>query len=54
MESLIKLKKYKFVIRRVRELYTVKMTVTFAGDLADLRLTWYSREVFSKGEMAGV
>ena len=31
-----------FVIRRVRELYTVEMTVTFAGDLADLRLAWYS------------
>ena len=35
VELLIKLKNY---LTRVRQLYTVKMRTTFAGDLADLLL----------------
>ena len=46
MESLLKFKIYVFVVTRVQEFYTVKMTVTFAGDSGDLILAWLSGEVF--------
>ena len=42
-----------FVLTKVRELYTVKMTVTFPGISADLLLAWYSSEVFATREMTG-
>ena len=43
-----------FVISKGRELYTVKMTVTFAGVSADVLLAWYSSKVFARREMTGV
>ena len=43
-----------FVISIGRELYAIKMTVTFAGVSADLFLAWYSSEVFARREMTGV
>ena len=45
---------YMFVISKGRELYIVKMTVTFAGVSADLLMAWYSSEVFARREMTGV
>ena len=43
-----------FVISKGRELYTVKMNVTFAGVSADLLLASYLSEVFVRREMTGV
>ena len=41
-----------FVISKGRELYTVKMTVTFAGVSADLLLARRERQAFSRGNRA--
>ena len=41
------------MLTKVRELYTVKMTVTFPGVSADLLLAWYSSEEFATREKTG-